>query len=77
MKNIPYPEQIAEKKILTHCEKVIYSCLLTDMTRPEIATKVCVSARTVAFHCEHIYKKLGVRNRVGLVLKHYEGGIEN
>jgi DNA-binding NarL/FixJ family response regulator len=40
----------------------------TELTYKEIAAKLCVSARTVDGYRDHLFEKLQVKSRVGLVL---------
>jgi DNA-binding NarL/FixJ family response regulator len=40
----------------------------TELTYKEIAEKLCVSARTVDGYRDHLFEKLNVKSRVGLVL---------
>jgi DNA-binding NarL/FixJ family response regulator len=40
----------------------------SELTYKEIADRMCVSLRTVDGYREHLFKKLDIKNRVGLVL---------
>jgi DNA-binding NarL/FixJ family response regulator len=49
---------------LTSRELEILQLLLTGKTNKEIATEIYISERTVEFHLDHIYTKIGVRTRL-------------
>jgi DNA-binding CsgD family transcriptional regulator len=40
----------------------------SDLTYKEIADQMCVSTRTVDGYRDHLFEKLDIRSRVGLVL---------
>jgi DNA-binding NarL/FixJ family response regulator len=50
--------------VLTSREVEILELVLTGKTNKAIATEISISAKTVEFHLENIYRKLGVRSRV-------------
>lgn len=56
------PNDLNEKEI----EFIQLAC--SDMTYKEIAEKMCVSPKTVDNYREASFKKLGAKNRVGMVL---------
>lgn len=56
------PDGLKEKEI----EFVQLAC--SDMTYKEIADKMCVSPKTVENYREAAFKKLGAKNRIGMVL---------
>lgn len=49
---------------LTPREWEILQLVLTGKTNKEIAREIYVSERTVEFHLDHIYTKVGVRTRM-------------
>lgn len=52
-------------------EQSIYDLLIEGYIQKEIAARLCISKETVKNHITHIYDKIGVRNKVDLVLQHY------
>jgi len=61
--------QNAHKKIsLTKKEKEILDCICEGMTNKETAEKLSISELTVKSHCNHLFKKFGVSNRLKLAL---------
>lgn len=53
---------------LTKKEKEILKYVCSGETNKSIADKMCVSEQTVKSHCNHLFKKFGVPNRVKLAL---------
>jgi len=53
---------------LTKKEKEILRYVCSGETNKSIADKLCVSEQTVKSHCNHLFKKFGVPNRVKLAL---------
>ena len=53
---------------LTRREKEIVDLLALGLRSQEIATTLHISVETVKVHIQHIYRKLGVKNRVGMLL---------
>lgn len=51
-------------KKLTNQEQKVLKLLVEGLSNREIAEKLCLSIHTIKTHIEHIYKKLGVSNRV-------------
>ena len=49
---------------LTPRELEVLQLLLAGKTNKEIAQQIAISAKTVEFHLDHIYTKLGVRSRM-------------
>jgi DNA-binding NarL/FixJ family response regulator len=45
------------------------------LSNAEIGTRLHISEATVKTHCGHIFTKLGVRDRVQVVIFAYEHGI--
>lgn len=61
-----YPE-LSE---LSKRELEVFSELLTDKTQVQIAKELFVSHSSIHFHCKNIYKKLGVKSRMQLLVKY-------
>jgi LuxR family maltose regulon positive regulatory protein len=59
------PLQLVEP--LTDCEARILRYLPTNLSAPEIADQLSVSANTVRTHMRHVYEKLGAHRRAGAV----------
>ena len=55
--------------VLTARERGVIMLLGDGMTAVAIAHRLCISPRTVHKHLENIYAKLGVRDRLGAVLR--------
>jgi two-component system, NarL family, nitrate/nitrite response regulator NarL len=55
-------------RVLTNRELDIVRMILLGLRNMEIATKLCVSRSTVESHLHHIYEKLGIDSRIGLLL---------
>ena len=49
---------------LTPRETEVLQLIITGQTNKAIATKICVTEKTVEFHLGHIYTKIGVRTRL-------------
>jgi DNA-binding CsgD family transcriptional regulator len=60
---------IAERLDLTERELEVVKLLFEQKTRDEIAKKLELKPRTIRHHMENIHVKLGVNNRVGVVLR--------
>jgi DNA-binding NarL/FixJ family response regulator len=63
---------IREGMPLSNAEKRVYEELLTSDMVKQIAPRLFVSERTVKFHANHIYIKLGINSRLELIVNHYE-----
>jgi DNA-binding NarL/FixJ family response regulator len=69
LKNILYNVTSMEKKIdLTKKEKEIVSLICNGCRNKEIAQRLDISEQTVKSHCNRIYKKVGVSDRLQLAL---------
>jgi DNA-binding NarL/FixJ family response regulator len=53
---------------ITKKEAEVLEYVCTGDTNKKIAQKLCISEQTVKSHCNHLFKKFGVENRVKLVL---------
>ncbi len=56
------------EKAFSDSEQTFLKWCCTELTYKEIADKMCVSPRTVDGYRESLFAKLGVKNRVGLVI---------
>ena len=61
---------------LTPRELQILQLVLTGKTNRAIANDISISERTVEFHLDHIYTKIGVRTRVMAGVWALQQGIE-
>ena len=69
LKNILYHVTTIEKKIdLTKKEKEIVSLICHGCRNKEIAQRLDISEQTVKSHCNRIFKKVGVTDRLQLAL---------
>lgn len=67
--SVPHRDTLAAlQKVLTERERAIATAAIRGATNREIAEELCISARTVQKHLEHVYAKLGVRNRTATAL---------
>ncbi len=58
-----------QKKIsLTKKEKEILKYVCSGESNKSIAQKLCISEQTVKSHCNHLFKKFGVQNRMKLAI---------
>ncbi len=57
-------------EILTRKERVIASFVRGGLTNKEIAGKMDLSEQTIKSHCNKIFRKLGVSNRVQLAMNY-------
>ena len=62
-------EEIACSLKLSGQELRVVRGIFDDCTEPAIADRLKVSPHTVRTHCERLYHKLGVTDRVKLVLR--------
>jgi DNA-binding NarL/FixJ family response regulator len=56
-----------ERPRLSHREQEVLALLAEGLTQKEIAHQLAISSKTVGTHIEHIFSKLGVRNRLQAV----------
>jgi DNA-binding NarL/FixJ family response regulator len=65
----------AEDNLLTERELEVLTLISEGMAKKEVAAQLGISARTVAIHAAHIYKKLDVPNAPAAVNKAYKTGL--
>lgn len=49
---------------LTRREEEVLRLVLAGRTNKSIAATICISEKTVEFHLDHIYTKIGMRTRM-------------
>ena len=59
-------KECSEKYMLSSRESLVLEELIHDASAEEIADKLQISVSTFRKHCNHIYKKLGVSQRIQL-----------
>jgi DNA-binding NarL/FixJ family response regulator len=73
MKNILSYESFSKREVkLTEAEKEIVSLICQGYRNKEIAQKLNISEQTVKSHCNRIYKKVGVSDRLQLAIYVYK-----
>ena len=60
-----------ESSDLSPAELKVYELAIQGLSRDEIASELSRSRKSVTFHFENIFKKLGVSTHAKLVAKHY------
>lgn len=55
---------MANLSILTSRELEILQLILVGYTNKAIAAEICISEKTVEFHLDNIYTKIGARTRL-------------
>ncbi|WP_433336564.1 response regulator [Spirillospora sp. CA-294931] len=60
---------------LTDRERDVFKLLVRGHTNEEMAAILTLRASTVKSHVQHLYQKLGVRDRVQIVIYAYENGL--
>src|SRR5207247_2418508 len=58
---------------LTPREREVWSLVAAGLTNPQIAERLGLSDNTVKFHVQHLFSKLGVKNRTEAALKSAHG----
>jgi DNA-binding CsgD family transcriptional regulator len=58
---------MSEKRTLSDREVEVALLVAEGLSVEEAAARLCISMHTVKAHLEHVYRKLGVSNRVQLV----------
>jgi DNA-binding NarL/FixJ family response regulator len=61
---------------LTSREVEVLRLVLAGYTNRGIAAEICISEKTVEFHLDNIYKKIGVRTRLMAGIWAMQQGIE-
>jgi DNA-binding NarL/FixJ family response regulator len=61
---------------LTSREVEVLRLVLAGYTNRAIAAEICISEKTVEFHLDNIYKKIGVRTRLMAGIWAMQQGIE-
>lgn len=64
-------------KSLTKREREIVALIAEGLTNRELAERMCISEATVRTHLTSIFLKLGVTNRLKLVVYAYRHGLAN
>jgi DNA-binding CsgD family transcriptional regulator len=59
---------LCESLSLTRRQEQVLDCLLRDMSDSQIARRLGLATPTVRMHLGLMYKKLGVEDRIGLVV---------
>ena len=54
---------------LTPREREVWALVAAGLTNPKIAERLGLSDNTVKFHVQHLFSKLGVKNRTEAALK--------
>lgn len=55
---------------ITAREREVWGLLAEGLTNVQIAQRLALSENTVKFHVQHLYQKLGVKNRTEAALRH-------
>jgi len=58
---------------LTPREREVWALVANGLTNPQIAERLGLSDNTVKFHVQHLFSKLGVKNRTEAALKYAHG----
>jgi len=79
--HILIPEKIgaapSSPDALTAAEREVLQLLAKEKTNKEISLELALSQRTVEYHLSSINQKLGVKTRIGAVVKGFELGLLN
>ena len=69
IRNSLFREPSRKKNIpLTRREKEVLDCLCSGFTNKKIAQKLIITEQTVKSHCNRLFKKFGVSNRLQLAI---------
>lgn len=69
-------QNVREKVSLTKQEKLVGSYIFKAYRNKEIAQKLGISEQTVKSHCNRIYKKLGITDRLQLAMYWQRQGLD-
>jgi DNA-binding NarL/FixJ family response regulator len=72
---LPRPQRPAGYDELTAREQEIFRLLAEGLSNAEISSRLVISDSTVKSHITHILQKLGLRDRVQLVVLAYQAGL--
>jgi DNA-binding NarL/FixJ family response regulator len=61
-------KKVTHKVQLTKKEKETLECIRKGLTNKEIADKLYICEQTVKSHCNHLFKKFGVKSRLKLAV---------
>src|SRR5207302_1500281 len=67
------PDVVVLDLDLTPREREVWSLVAAGLTNPQIAERLGLSDNTVKFHVQHLFSKLGVKNRTEAALKYAHG----
>jgi DNA-binding CsgD family transcriptional regulator len=70
-----YSQKAAGKAGLTKREREIVVAVAEGLTNKEIADRLCISRTTVRTHLTSIFLKLGIPNRLRLIVYAYKRGL--
>lgn len=62
-----------ESPELTAREREVWALIAEGLSNVQIASRLSLSENTVKFHVQHLYQKLGVKNRTEAALRHKAG----
>ena len=72
-----YDETESEMRVLSEREIEVLSLIAQELNTNEIAEKLFVSVNTVETHRKNLFKKLGVKNAIGLIKFALRHGLAN
>jgi DNA-binding NarL/FixJ family response regulator len=69
------PKRAAPVASLTPREREVLDLLVAELSNPEICDRLVITDATAKTHVARILQKLGVRDRVQVVIYAYESGV--